>query len=96
MAGQLLRFDDKIVFADTVYMVAAKRPENDGKDVDWQVARKRGQVKKLREGVVKGLTQYAERMKDSVMARMEHPFHIAKNLFGERKTRYHGVAKNES
>lgn len=96
MAGQLLRSDDKIVFADAGYTGAAKRPENEGKDVDWQVARKRGQVKKLPEGEVKGLTQYAERLKASVRARVEHPFHIVKNLFGHRKTRYRGIAKNES
>jgi IS5 family transposase len=74
MAGQLLRSDDKMVFAYAGYTGAAKRPENEGKDVDWQVARKRGQVKKLPEGEVKGLTQYAERLKASVRARVEHPF----------------------
>ena len=96
MAGQLLRSDDKIVFADAGYTGAAKRPENEGKDIDWHVARKRGQVKKLPEGEVKGLTQYAERLKASVRARVEHPFHVVKNLFGHRKTRYRGIAKNES
>ena len=96
MAGQLLRSDDKIVFADAGYTGAAKRPENEGKNVDWQVARKRGQVKKLPEGEVKGLTQYAEQLKARVRARVEHPFHIVKNLFGHRKTRYRGIAKNES
>ena len=85
MAGQLLRSDDKIVFADAGYTGAAKRPENEGKDVDWQVARKRGQVKKLPEGEVKGLTQYVKRLKACVRARVEQPFHIVRNLFGHRK-----------
>ena len=36
------------------------------------------------EGEVKGLTQYAERLKASVRARVGHPFHIVKNRFGQR------------
>jgi IS5 family transposase len=52
-------------------------------------------VKKLPEGEIKGLTQYAERLKASIRARVEHPFHIVKNLLGHRKTRYRGIAKNE-
>jgi hypothetical protein len=31
-----------------------------------------------------------------VKARVEHPFHIVKNLFGHRKTCYRDTAKNES
>ncbi len=27
---------------------------------------------------------------------MEHPFHVVKNLFGHRKVRYRGLAKNEA
>jgi IS5 family transposase len=35
-----------------------------------------------------------ERLKAQVRARVEHPFHIIKNLFHYRKTRYRGLAKN--
>ena len=35
-----------------------------------------------------------ERVKAQVRARVEHPFHILKNLFRHRKTRYRGLAKN--
>ena len=38
MAGQLLQSDDKIIFADAGYKGATKRTENEGKNVDWQVA----------------------------------------------------------
>ena len=30
----------------------------------------------------------------SVRANVEHPFHVIKNLFRYRKTRYRGLAKN--
>ena len=33
-------------------------------------------------------------MKASVRAKVEHPFHVVKNLFRHRKVRYKGLAKN--
>lgn len=95
MAGDLLREDDKVAFAEAGYTGVAKRPENEATTVDWQVDRKRGQIKKLPEGKVKAATQHAEKLKASIRAKVEHPFHIVKNLFGHRKTRYRGIAKNE-
>jgi transposase, IS5 family len=35
-----------------------------------------------------------EHLKASVRAKVEHPFHVIKNLFRHRKTRYRGLAKN--
>ena len=35
-----------------------------------------------------------EKAKAQVRARVEHPFHIIKNLFKHRKVRYRGLAKN--
>ncbi len=46
------------------------------------------------EGPLKQLAQQAEKLKAQVRARVEHPFHILKNLFHHRKTRYRGLAKN--
>ncbi|MCL7942306.1 transposase [Halomonas sp. ATCH28] len=33
--------------------------------------------------------------KASIRAKVEHPFHVIKNLFGYRKLRYKGLAKNQ-
>ena len=33
-------------------------------------------------------------MKAQIRARVEHPFHVLKNLFGHKKVRYKGLAKN--
>lgn len=35
-----------------------------------------------------------ERINASIRARVEHPFHIIKNLFGLKKVRYRGLARN--
>ena len=63
-------------------------------DIAWQVAAKRGKIKAMAEGVAKETTRQVERLKAQVRARVEHPFHVLKNLFRHRKTRYRGLAKN--
>jgi IS5 family transposase len=35
-----------------------------------------------------------ERTKAQIRVRVEHPFHVVKNLFRHRKVRYKGLAKN--
>ena len=42
----------------------------------------------------KELTQASEKAKAQVRARVEHPFHVVKNLFRHRKVRYRGLARN--
>jgi IS5 family transposase len=42
------------------------------------------------------LQERIERVKASLRAKVEHPFHIVKNLFKHRKTRYRGLAKNQA
>jgi IS5 family transposase len=71
-----------------------KRPENIGKSVTWHVAMKRSQRKALPNNKLGRLTEKLEHLKASVRAKVEHPFHVIKNLFRHRKTRYRGLAKN--
>ena len=40
------------------------------------------------------LAERAEKMKASIRAKVEHPFHVIKNLFRYRKARYRGLTKN--
>ena len=44
----------------------------------------------------KFLAQAYEKLKAQVRARVEHPFHVLKNIFKYKKTRYKGLAKNEA
>ena len=62
--------------------------------IDWQIARKRGQIKALAEGAEKETLQATEKAKASVRAFVEHPFHLLQNIFRHRKVRYRGPAKN--
>lgn len=94
MAADLLHGQEQRVYADAGYTGVYKRDEHQGRTVDWHVARKRSLVKKLPEDDIGGLIRTIERLKAGVRAKVEHPFHVIKNLFRHRKTRYRGLAKN--
>ena len=55
---------------------------------------KRSKRKALRSTRLKRLREQLEVIKASVRAKVEHPFHVIKNLFRHRKTLYRGLAKN--
>jgi transposase, IS5 family len=92
----LLHGQEKTGYADAGYLGVEKREEilSQCPGVEWHVAAKRGTIKAMTEGAIKELTQQLEKLKAQVRARVEHPFHIIKNLFRHRKTRYRGLAKN--
>jgi IS5 family transposase len=94
--SELLHGQEQQVHADAGYTGVEKRAEIVAleRKIDWQIARKRGPIKALVEGVEKEAVKTAEKIKASVRAFVEHPFHIVKNLFGHRKVRYRGLARN--
>ena len=94
--AELLHGDETQVHADAGYIGVEKRPEIVAlpRLLDWQIAYKRGLIRALAEGAHKDAIKAAEHAKAAVRAFVEHPFHIVKNLFRYRKTRYRGLAKN--
>lgn len=94
--AELLHGQERQVHADAGYTGVEKREEIMALNrlIDWQIAGKRGQIKKLEEGPEKEALKAVEKAKASVRAFVEHPFHIIKNLFGHRKVRYRGLIKN--
>jgi transposase, IS5 family len=82
------------VHADAGYLGAAKRPDLEERPIDWLIAARRGKIKKMADGPIKEKLLQIERMKASIRARVEHSFHVVKNLFRHRKARYRGLAKN--
>jgi len=93
-AAELLHGEEELAFADAGYVGVEKYMEPDGPAVTWYVAEKRGRVKGLPEGPLKEAVKRLERTKAQIRARVEHPFHVIKNLFGHRKVRYRGLEKN--
>lgn len=94
--ASLLHGDEKHVYGDAGYLGVEKRPEVTIKapKAKWYIAAKRGKVKAMVDGPLKTAIQAFEKAKAQVRAIVEHPFHIVKNRFGYRKTRYRGLAKN--
>jgi IS5 family transposase len=94
--AELLQGEEQQVHADAGYTGVEKRPEIVAlvRKIDWQIAGKRSVIKALAEGAEKAARKATEKAKASVRAFVEHPFHIVKNLFRHRKTRYRGLAKN--
>ncbi len=95
-AGALLHGEEKIVLGDAGYVGVEKREENAGKSVAWHTALRPGKRKDLPKNKIGRLMEKLEKAKATVRARVEHPFHIIKNLFRHRKTRYRGLAKNNA
>lgn len=98
MAGALVREDDKRVYGDAGYTGMWKHldEEKDAPDSKCCVAAKRGAIKKMDDSPMKTLLLAIEKAKASIRAKVEHPFHVIKNLFGYRKVRYKGLAKNQA
>ena len=94
--AELLHGQERQVHADAGYTGVEKRAEIAAlqRQIDWQIARKGGQLKKMEEGAEKETLKASEKAKASVRAFVEHPFHIIKNIFRHRKVRYRGLAKN--
>ncbi|HRF04740.1 IS5 family transposase [Accumulibacter sp.] len=91
----LLHGEEKDVFLDAGYIGADKREKLKGRDVNWQIAMKRGKLKAVSEESGFGqLLRKLESLKASIRSKVEHPFHIVKNLFHYKKVRYKGLDKN--
>ena len=92
-AGALLHGEEEVAFGDAGYRGVDKREEAQGPR--WHVAMQPGKRRKLdltRKWA--RLLEQAEQLKASVRAKVEHPFHVVKNLFRHKKVRYKGLAKN--
>ena len=93
-AGALLHGQETAAFGDAGYRGVDKREE--AKGPKWHVAMQPGKRQALDQtSAWQRLLEQAERLKASVRAKVEHPFHVVKNLFRHRKVRYRGLAKNQ-
>jgi IS5 family transposase len=101
-AHALLHGQETQVFADADCTGLAKRDgivkaqaeEKIHQEMDWVIAQWRSTITKMAEGMLKELVKAREHFKAQIRARMEHPFHVVKNLFHFKKAIYKGLAKN--
>jgi transposase, IS5 family len=101
---ELLHGQEEFVHGDAGYtgldrrdeILQAQQDEKLRKDMRWNIAMKRGLLKAMPEGPLKGMIEWSERRYAQARAIVEHPFHVIKNLFGYRKVSYRGLAKNHA
>lgn len=93
-AQALLHGDETDAFGDAGYQGVEKREENLELPVTWHIAMRPSKRKTLDKSAVGELMERLEHTKASIRAKVEHPFHVVKNLFRHRKARYKGLAKN--
>ena len=92
----LLHGDETDMFGDAGYLGVEKREENLELPVTWHIAMRPSKRKALPKTTAGELMEKLEHAKASIRAKVEHPFHVVKNLFMHRKTRYKGMAKNNA
>jgi len=90
--AEVLHGEETTVYLDAGYTGVEKREELRDRDIDWQVASKLKAIPK--ESQLGPLLRRLESVKASIRSKVEHPFHIVKNLFSHRKVRYRGLKKN--
>lgn len=90
----LLHGDETDVFGDAGYQGVEKREENLALPVTWHVAMRPSQRRALPKTTEGELLENLEHTKASIRAKVEHPFHVVKNLFRHRKARYKGLVEN--
>jgi IS5 family transposase len=93
-AGALLHGDEDNAFGDAGYRGVDKREEAEGPQ--WHIAMQPGKRNQLSDSALGQMLEKVEKIKASIRAKVEHPFHVIKNLFRHRKTRYRGLAKNHA
>ncbi|MCW8161908.1 IS5 family transposase [Stutzerimonas stutzeri] len=97
VAEQLLRDGKEPVYADAGYTGLGKRLAGCGDSLPaLRIAARRSTIKKMEDGPEKQIMQRIEHCKASIRAKVEHPFHVIKNLFGHRKVRYRGMERNQA
>ena len=99
VAPSLLRPDDEFCHAGAGHAGARGRQQAPGhpdpSEVTWRIARRRSKV----PGRDHPEVSWERRIESSlsrVRSKVEHPFHVIKDLFGLRRTRYRGLEKNRN
>ena len=93
-AQALLHGEESMAFGDAGYQGVEKRAEHLETPVIWHTAMRPGKRRALDKSPEGEAQEWLEQTKASIRAKVEHPFHVVKNLFHHRKARYRGLAKN--
>ena len=89
MMDECLHGDEAVIYGDKAYVDVQRQENAQAEGVEWRVLRKAKRGRKLTCA-----DHSFNRKSNRTRARVEHPFGIIKHLWGYRKVRYRGLAKN--
>jgi len=89
VADELIHGEEQVIYGDKAYASAERKEAAEAKGVVWRVNRKAKRGKKL------NCADRAFNLKSNkTRAKVEHAFGVVKHLWGYRKVKYKGLAKN--
>lgn len=88
---ELLHGHEQVIYGDRAYIDQEKQQDYEMAGVRWRIQR-RGR----RNAPLSERDRQWNRRQSKVRARVEHIFQVIKQLWGHRKVRYRGLAKNEA
>ena len=91
MLEQLLHGRERALYGDSAYINGVRQQTYQRRGVDWRIQR-RGK----RDAPLTLVDREWNRQQSMVRAKVEHIFHVIKQLWSHRKVRYRGLAKNEA
>jgi IS5 family transposase len=91
MMEELLHGDEQALYGDRAYINRLKQRHYQSRGVDWRIQR-RGR----RKAPLSSSDREWNRQQSRVRMKVEHIFQVIKQLWGHRKVRYRGLAKNEA
>ena len=80
---------EKVIYGDKAYADQTRKEQAESNDIEWRVLRKARRGKRLNCAEVS-----FNKKSNRTRARVEHPFGVIKHLWGYRKVKYRGLAKN--
>lgn len=85
----LMHGEEQAVYGDKAYASEQKKQDLECRGIKWCVSKKAGRGQTLSKK-----DRERNRKMSKTRARVEHPFHVIKCLWGYRKVRYRGIDKN--
>ncbi len=89
LMDECLHGQEQVIYGDKAYVSGRRKAEAEAQGVEWRVLRKATRKRKLNCA-----DQSFNKKSNRTRARVEHTFGVIKHLWGYRRTRYRGLAKN--
>jgi len=94
VSEQLLHGDEKAVYGDSGF-IGMKNHLSTKKKLKCYIVQKKSIIDKIENEERRAKAKEYETKKCKIRAKVEHVFHVIKNIFGYKRAKYKGIAKND-